>query len=81
MANDYRSLAKKELTSLIEDMDRISRHESGHFPKESLKRTCVFKWIAAVAMAMGQEVISDWLTLLVPPLYKQLSDTRLGLPQ
>ncbi len=66
----------QELRNLIYRMDRLSRYEAGHHPKESLKRSCVFKWIAAVAMAMGSENVSDWLYRLLPPLYKELSNSK-----
>ncbi len=66
----------QELRHLIYQMDRLTRYEAGHHPKESLKRCCVFKWIAAVAMAMGSEHLSDWLYRLIPPLYKELSNPK-----
>ena len=66
----------QELRHLIYQMDRLTRYEAGHHPKESLKRSCVFKWIAAVAMAMGKEHVSDWLYRLIPPLYKELSNPK-----
>ena len=66
----------KELGHLIYQMDRLARYEAGHYPKEPMKRSCVFKWIAAVAMAMGSDNLCDWLVRLLPPLYKELSDTR-----
>ena len=67
----------KELGHLIYQMDRLARYEAGHYPKEPMKRSCVFKWIAAVAMAMGSDNLCDWLVHLLPPLYKELSDTRI----
>ena len=66
----------KELGHLIYQMDRLARYEAGHYPKEPMKRSCVFKWIGAVAMAMGSDNLCDWLVRLLPPLYKELSDTR-----
>ena len=66
----------KELGHLIYQMDRLAQYEAGHYPKEPMKRSCVFKWIGAVAMAMGSDNLCDWLVRLLPPLYKELSDTR-----
>ena len=66
----------QELRHLIYQMDRLARYEAGHHPKESMKRSCVFKWIAAVAMAMGEEHLSEWLYRLLPSLYKELSDQK-----
>lgn len=66
----------QELRNLMYQMDRLTRYEAGHHPKESMKRSCVFKWIAAVAMAMGSEHLPDWLYRLIPPLYKELSNSK-----
>lgn len=68
--------AGQELRNLIYQMDRLTRYEAGHHPKESMKRSCVFKWIAAVSLAMGTENLSDWLYRLIPPLYKELSNPK-----
>ena len=65
----------ERLKWLARKMDKLARYEAGHHPKESLKRTCVFQWIAAVAVKMEDD-ISDWLPLLLPPLYKELSDGK-----
>ena len=65
----------ERLKWLAGKMDKLARYEAGHHPKESLKRTCVFQWIAAVAVKM-EEDISYWLPLLLPPLYKELSDRK-----
>ena len=66
-----------QLRRLIYQMDKLARYEVGHYPKEPLKRTYVFKWIAAVAMVIGEEHLSDWLVDLLPPLYKELADTKM----
>ena len=66
-----------QLRRLIYQMDKLARYEVGHYPKEPLKRTHVFKWIAAVAMVIGEEHLSDWLVDLLPPLYKELADTKI----
>lgn len=66
-----------QLRRLIYQMDKLARYEVGHYPKEPLKRTYVFKWIAAVAMVIGAEHLSDWLVDLLPPLYKELADTKM----
>ena len=65
----------ERLKWLAGKMDKLARYEAGHYPKESLKRTCVFQWIAAVAVKM-EDGISYWLPLLLPPLYKELRDKK-----
>lgn len=69
-------IPKRELDWLIGEMGRIARHEAGHYPKESMKRTCVFQWTAAVAVAMGEQGLPRWVTRMLPPLYKELADSR-----
>ena len=38
-----------------------------------MKRTCVFQWTAAVAIAMGEQGLGEWVSKMLPPLYKELS--------
>ena len=38
-----------------------------------MKRTCVFQWTAAVAIAMGEQGLGEWVSKMMPPLYKELS--------
>lgn len=75
-ASDSDSDASGErLKWLARKMDKLARYEAGHHPKESLKRTCVFQWIAAVGVKM-EDSISYLLPLLLPPLYKELRDKK-----
>ena len=65
---------KSELDWLISEMGWLARQEAGHHPKETMKRTCVFQWTAAVAIAMGHQGLPDWVSKMLPPLYKELAD-------
>ena len=64
----------EQLERLSHQMDRLCRYERGHHPKESFKRTCVFKWTAAVSTVMGPQVLENWLVKLLPPLTKELNN-------
>ncbi|XP_065909347.1 small subunit processome component 20 homolog isoform X2 [Dysidea avara] len=61
------------LSWLISKMVHIATYEAGHYPKQSLKRSCVFKWIAAVAVELGTS-LPDHLPQLLAPLYREESD-------
>lgn len=37
------------------------------------QRSCVFKWIAAVASHVGKDQLNDWLPLVLPPLYREMT--------
>ena len=65
--------ARSELDWLISEMGWLARQEAGHHPKETMKRTCVFQWTAAVAIAMGEQGLGEWVSKMLPPLYKELS--------
>ena len=63
-----------ELDWLISEMGWLARQEAGHHPKETIKRTCVFQWTAAVAIiVMGEQGLDEWMSKMLPPLYKELS--------
>ena len=38
-----------------------------------MKRTCVFQWTAAVAIAMSEQGLGEWVSKMLPPLYKELN--------
>ena len=64
---------RNELDWLISEMGWLARQEAGHHPKETMKRTCVFQWTAAVAIAMGEQGLGEWVSKMLPPLHKELS--------
>lgn len=74
--SDNGELFKNELEWLISEMGRLARQEAGFHPKQSLKRTCVFQWTAAIAMEMDSTELAYWLMQLLPPLYKELVDEK-----
>lgn len=41
----------------------------------SLQRTCVFKFMGAIAMDLGKERIGPYLTTIITPLYRELDST------
>lgn len=40
-----------------------------------LQRTCVFKFLGAIAMDLGKERLVPYLTTIITPLYRELDST------
>lgn len=40
-----------------------------------LQRTCVFKFLGAMAMDLGKERLGPYLTTVITPLYRELDST------
>lgn len=40
-----------------------------------LQRTCVFKFLGAIAMDLGKERLGPYLTTIITPLYRELDST------
>ena len=73
------SVASDQLEKLFDQMNKLCRFESGHFPKESHKRSSVFKWIAAISTVIGRKHLEAWLVKLLPPLHKEMkNDNKIG---
>ncbi|KAM8908719.1 small subunit processome component 20 homolog isoform 2-T2 [Spinachia spinachia] len=60
---------------LIKKLSLMAKREAAHTPKVPLKRTCVFKFIGAMAMDLGKDRLGPYLTTLITPLYRELDST------
>ncbi|XP_077957697.1 small subunit processome component 20 homolog isoform X1 [Gasterosteus aculeatus] len=60
---------------LIKKLSLMTKREAAHTPKVPLKRTCVFKFIGAMAIDLGKDRLGPYLTTLITPLYRELDST------
>ncbi|XP_037315787.2 small subunit processome component 20 homolog isoform X2 [Pungitius pungitius] len=60
---------------LIKKLSLMAKREAADTPKVPLKRTCVFKFIGAMAIDLGKDRLGPYLTTLITPLYRELDST------
>nr|XP_061809338.1 small subunit processome component 20 homolog [Nerophis lumbriciformis] len=60
---------------LINKLSLMAKREAANSPKIPLKRTCVFKFLGAIAMDLGKERLGPYLTTIIAPLYRELDST------
>ncbi|XP_059182433.1 small subunit processome component 20 homolog [Centropristis striata] len=60
---------------LIKKLSLMAKREAAYTPKVPLKRTCVFKFMGAIAMDLGKERLGPYLTTIITPLYRELDST------
>ncbi|XP_044041482.1 small subunit processome component 20 homolog isoform X2 [Siniperca chuatsi] len=60
---------------LMKKLSLMAKREAAYSPKVPLKRTCVFKFLGAIAMDLGKERIGPYLTTIITPLYRELDST------
>ncbi|XP_075867628.1 small subunit processome component 20 homolog [Nelusetta ayraudi] len=60
---------------LMKKLLLMAKREAANTPKVPLKRTCVFKFLGAMAMDLGKERLGPYLTTVISPLYRELDST------
>uniref|UniRef100_A0A3Q1ECN8 UTP20 small subunit processome component n=1 Tax=Acanthochromis polyacanthus TaxID=80966 RepID=A0A3Q1ECN8_9TELE len=60
---------------LIRKLSLMAKREAAFSPKVPLKRTCVFKFLGAIAMDLGKDRLGPYLTTIITPLYRELDST------
>uniref|UniRef100_A0A4W6DX27 UTP20 small subunit processome component n=1 Tax=Lates calcarifer TaxID=8187 RepID=A0A4W6DX27_LATCA len=60
---------------LMKKLSLMAKREAAHTPKVPLKRTCVFKFMGAIAVDLGKERLGPYLTTIITPLYRELDST------
>ncbi|KAI3366882.1 hypothetical protein L3Q82_009528 [Scortum barcoo] len=60
---------------LMKKLSLMAKREAAYTPKIPLKRTCVFKFLGAIAMDLGKERLGPYLTTIITPLYRELDST------
>ncbi|KAJ8006735.1 hypothetical protein DPEC_G00110300 [Dallia pectoralis] len=60
---------------IIKKMSLMAKREAADTPKIPLKRTCVFKFLGAIAVDLGKDRLGPYLTTIIAPLYRELDST------
>ncbi|KAM8777268.1 small subunit processome component 20 homolog [Rhynchonycteris naso] len=60
---------------LIQKLSRVAKLEAAYSPRNPLKRTCVFKFLGAVAMDLGADRVKPYLPVIIAPLFRELNST------
>uniref|UniRef100_A0A667ZW64 UTP20 small subunit processome component n=1 Tax=Myripristis murdjan TaxID=586833 RepID=A0A667ZW64_9TELE len=60
---------------LMKKLSLMAKREAANTPKVPLKRTCVFKFLGAIAMDLGKDRLGPYLTTIIAPLYRELDST------
>ncbi|KAM5255099.1 small subunit processome component 20 homolog isoform 2-T2 [Hipposideros larvatus] len=63
------------LLHLIQKLSRIAKLEAAYSPRNPLKRTCIFKFLGAVAMDLGADKVKPYLPVIIAPLFRELNST------
>ncbi|XP_061420704.1 small subunit processome component 20 homolog [Lethenteron reissneri] len=63
------------LTWLMKKLCFMAKKEAANTPLVSLKRTCVFKFFAAIALDLGKEKTTPFLVIILRPLHRELHST------
>uniref|UniRef100_A0A671FCV4 UTP20 small subunit processome component n=1 Tax=Rhinolophus ferrumequinum TaxID=59479 RepID=A0A671FCV4_RHIFE len=63
------------LLYLIQKLSRIAKLEAAYSPRNPLKRTCIFKFLGAVAMDLGADKVKPYLPVIIDPLFRELNST------
>lgn len=60
------------LTWLIKKVLKEAKYELVNQNKQFIKRSYIFKWLAAVANDLGKDDIKQYLDLIIPPIQREL---------
>ncbi|XP_051784418.1 small subunit processome component 20 homolog isoform X1 [Erpetoichthys calabaricus] len=60
---------------LMNKLSYLAKVEAAHSPKVPLKRTCIFKFLGAIAVDLGKDKVKPYLTAIIAPLYRELNST------
>ncbi|XP_041072044.1 small subunit processome component 20 homolog isoform X2 [Carcharodon carcharias] len=74
-ASDGAGEKKATLMWLIRKLCILVKREAAHTPKIPLKRTCVFKFLGAIAVNLGVDGVKPYLSTIIAPLYRELNST------
>ncbi|KAJ8381936.1 hypothetical protein SKAU_G00027140 [Synaphobranchus kaupii] len=77
-AEDEKEEENERPPSLLWVMKKLSvlvKREAADTPKVPLKRTCVFKFLGAMAVHLGKDQLKPYLTTIIAPLFRELDST------
>ncbi|XP_073401122.1 small subunit processome component 20 homolog [Dendrobates tinctorius] len=63
------------LTWLMKKLSVLAKREAARTPKNPLKRICVFKFLGAIAVDLGEEKVKPFLSMIIAPLFRELNST------
>ncbi|XP_007893650.2 small subunit processome component 20 homolog [Callorhinchus milii] len=66
---------KATLIWVMEKLCKLAKKEAAYTPKITLKRICVFKFLGAIAVDLGNEKVIPYLRTIIAPLYRELNST------
>lgn len=53
----------------------MAKLEAAYSPRNPLKRTCIFKFLGAVAVELGVGRVKPYLPVIIAPLFRELNST------
>ncbi|KAG8578422.1 hypothetical protein GDO81_010484 [Engystomops pustulosus] len=60
---------------LMKKLSILVKREAANTPRIPLKRTCVFKFLGAIAIDLGKNKVKLFLPTIIAPLYRELNST------
>ncbi|KAM6214358.1 small subunit processome component 20 homolog [Rhynchocyon petersi] len=60
---------------LVLKLSRMAKLEAAYTPRNPVKRTCIFKFLGAVAMDLGEDRVKLYLPMIIAPLFRELNST------
>ncbi|XP_064199288.1 small subunit processome component 20 homolog [Anguilla rostrata] len=60
---------------VMKKLSVLAKREAADTPKVPLKRTCVFKFLGAMAVHLGKDHLQPYLTTIIAPLFRELDST------
>uniref|UniRef100_H0V054 UTP20 small subunit processome component n=1 Tax=Cavia porcellus TaxID=10141 RepID=H0V054_CAVPO len=70
-----RTPGRATLLWLLLKLGRMAKLEAAYSPRNPVKRTCIFKFLGAVAMDLGEDKVKPFLPVIVAPLFRELHST------
>uniref|UniRef100_A0A8C2VK88 UTP20 small subunit processome component n=1 Tax=Chinchilla lanigera TaxID=34839 RepID=A0A8C2VK88_CHILA len=66
---------RTSLLWLLLKLTRVAKLEAAYSPRSPLKRTCIFKFLGAVALDLGADKVKPYLPVILAPLFRELNST------
>ncbi|XP_053937766.1 small subunit processome component 20 homolog [Cuculus canorus] len=60
---------------LMKKLSVMAKREAAYSPKVPLKRSCIFKFLGAISVDLGNDRIKPYLPTILTPLYRELNST------
>ncbi|XP_043943711.1 small subunit processome component 20 homolog [Protopterus annectens] len=60
---------------IFKKLSILARREAARTPKNPLKRSCIFKFLGAIAVDLGKDRVKPYLSTIISPLHRELNST------